>query len=114
MRKAAGILLMILGMTMLVSSVVLVIQYDIHVDKYPFHLLMIISGVFLVTGGVFCLKRRYWKICFASSLFLVVLMVFLFYLGSPFGWLTLHTIPAWILPIIFVRLRKTEWQEIQG
>jgi hypothetical membrane protein len=114
MRKAAGILLMILGMTMLVSSIVLVLQYDIRVDKYPVHLLMIISGVFLVTGGVFCIKRKYWKLCFASSLFLVVLMVFLLCLGNPFSWVTLHVIPAWIIPIIFVRLRKTEWQQISA
>ena len=112
MRKAAGITMIILGMAWL----------GIHVSggayDPEFHLLIIMSAVFLVTGGVFSLRRKYWKVCFASALFLFVpLYLWLIVLPDALprlGWLRWVFMPAGILPIIFVCLGKRDWQEKQG
>jgi len=111
MRIAAGILMLILGMTLLVSLVLVFIATGIPALGLALDLLEILWAVFLVTGGVFCLKRRYWKVCFSSALAAVVLMIL--YLTGPLDtatWLNWFVIITGILPIIFVSLRKREWQ----
>ena len=126
MRKAAGILLIIFGVAAISLSIVNVsglITY--HIGEYipqapPDYLYIIIAtlGVFFITGGVFCLKRKYWRLCFTSSLFLHIFMTLLlvsnliFFPWMSFLWLSL--IPVWILPLIFICLRKSEWSESQA
>ena len=116
MRKAAGILMIIVGIALLVNFVPLLIEYGIATYDLPFsNLVMVISALFCVTGGVFCLKRKYWGVCFASALLLLVLSV-LCSLGNeytPPSW-SWFPIPVGILPIIFVCLRRREWQKSQA
>ena len=115
MRKAAGILMMILGALLLVGFVVVLIQYGIDVYDPVFDIFFMICGAFLVTGGVFALRKKYWGLCLASALLAIFIMI-MWLTGSytSLTWL------AWVfsilgtLPIIFVCLKKKEWKEIQG
>ena len=106
MRKAAGILMIILGMTMMGTFVFALSEGGIHDYGLPFILFVIISAIFILTGGVFCLKRKYWKLCFTSSLLLLIFCC-LFFLFIPSTWFFL---PGGILPIIFVCVWKEEWK----
>lgn len=134
MRKAAGILMIMYGaraISFLVSSLSAgFIDY-----RFPWGLIVIIPAVFFITGGVFCLKRKYWKICFASSLCLLIFVIFDLNLLFPLPvvsvppesippppltsifplWVHISlSLPWGILPIIFVSLRKSEWKEISA
>jgi membrane protease YdiL (CAAX protease family) len=139
MRIAAGILMIILGTitgTFVAFVEVLLGWGDGSMNYASFILFAIIPAVFVIPGGVFCLKRKYWKLCFTSSLLLLFIDLYLF---IAFNFYYRPTIPVntypimipdtsrflisfliWfvslsgILPIIFVCLRKREWQEIQG
>jgi len=115
MRIAAGILMIIVGMALLGTFVAVLGDYGIHAYDLAFNLFIIISTLFFITGGVFCLKRKYWKACFASALLLFALLIF-WSLSLPPGlsWLTWFFIPGGTLPIVFICLRKKEWQEIQA
>jgi len=65
---------------------------------------------FVIMGGVFCLRRKHWGLCFTSSLLLALFVILgFFFFAAP-----LFLCPLGILPIVFVCLRKREWQEIQG
>lgn len=107
-RQAEGIMLIIFGMFLLNTIHV----YDLAFN--PFDLFLIIPAAFLVTGGIFCLRKKYWRVCLASAWLAVFIMIM---------WLTgYHTSLAWLswvfsilgtLPIIFVYLTKKEWKEIQ-
>jgi hypothetical protein len=120
MRIAAGILMIIVGIALLVSFVPRLIEDGVGTFDLPFvNLVMVISALFFVTGGVFCLRRKYWKVCFASSLLLLALLVLLLFilwvvwsLLSPYApiWWIVVPIPVGILPIVFVCLRRREWQ----
>jgi hypothetical protein len=110
-RIAAGILMTIVGMALLGTFVAVMADYGIHAYDLAFNLFIIISTLFLITGGVFCLKTKYWKACFASALLLFALLIF-WSLSLPPGlsWLTWFFIPGGILPIVFISLTKKEWQ----
>lgn len=112
MRIAAGIMLMILGALMLVGCVVLLIDYDINVHNPVFDILSMICGAFLVAGGISCVKRKYWELCFASAL--VAIFIMISWLIGSYTYLTwldwIYSILA-TLPIIFISLRKSEWSE---
>jgi len=135
MRKAAGIMLIIYGVSLMIPYGLIQI---IHLPSYAIQNLLfiipfIIPGAFVVTGGVFCLKKKYWKLCFASALLAVLIMIYLIYgmtggfspppgtrfhvsnfawwIWFPIWWILLPIITG-ILPIIFVCIRKREWQEI--
>lgn len=123
---AAGILMIMYGLKTLgiyVSSIFLY-GWDFRGDylDLALFLLSIIAAVFFITGGVFCLKRKYWKLCFASSLCLSVFVFFdvlptLNYLESlnmPYWVVGPLLLPWGILPIILVCVRKSEWQEISA
>lgn len=91
-------------------------------------ILITVSAIFVITGGVFCLERNYWRICLASASLLFVLsalaLSFFAVLWSyPYpevpGALVYYP-PIWPLlmvagipPLIFVCLRKSEWSESQ-
>jgi len=120
LRKAAGILLIFFGVAAIGLSIVNVsglITY--HIREYipqtpPDYLYIIVAtlAVFFITGGVFCLKRKYWRLCFTSSILLHILMTLSIFLPWTYLW-WLYLIPVWILPLIFICLRKSEWLESQ-
>ena len=126
MRIAAGILMIMYGVKTIgiyISSIFLY-GWDFRGDYFDLALFLIsiIAPVLFITGGVFCLKRKYWKLCFASSLCLSVFVFFdamptfylLEFLNMPYWGVGSLLLPWGILPIIFVCVRKSEWQEISA
>ena len=115
MRQAAGILMVAFALFLLITVISDLSHYDVGVYDLAFSLLLIIPTAFILTGGVFCLKTKYWKVCFASALVTLLIMIM---------WLTGHAADsiwlAWVvsmvgtLPIIFLYLTKKEWRGIQG
>jgi hypothetical protein len=129
MRKAAGILLIIFGVAAMILFIVNVSglirnPYEHIVGVPPDYVFIIIAtlAVFFIVGGILCLRRKCWRLCFTSSLFLHISITELIFsqLFSQlffFEWmipLWLSLIPLWIIPLIFVSLRKSEWQEISA
>jgi len=114
MRQAAGIMLIIFGMFLLNTVISVLSDFGIHIYDLVFNLFIIIPAAFLVTGGIFCLRKKYWRVCLASAWLAVFIMIM---------WLTgYHTSLTWLswvfsilgtLPIIFVYLTKKEWKETQ-
>jgi hypothetical protein len=113
MRKAAGILMVAFALFMLTDVFSGLPHYDVSVYDLAFGLLLIIPAAFIVTGGVFCLERKYWKVCFASALVTVVIMI-VWWIGQADSMLAWVVSMVGTFPIIFVLLTKKEWQEIQG
>ena len=124
MRIAAGILMIIYGVKAIGSLVGFLSEegfYVFYAHGYTLalNLIVIITAVFFTIGGVFCLKRKYWKICFASSICLLLFMVYDLHLLFPVMFIAIN-IPSWvhmtlalpwgIIPQIFICLRKSEWQ----
>lgn len=111
MRTAAGILLLVLGIVLLISLVFVFITNAIPTLLLAIYIGEILCGAFFVVGGVLCLRRRYWKVCFSSALVGIVIMIL--YLTGPLdtaSWLDWFVIVTGVLPVIFVSLRRTEWQ----
>ena len=126
MRKAAGIMLMIYGAASLCFSVGGIMSEFRHVREPVLTILfLVVFYAFTVTGGVFCVKRKYWRLCFTSALLAVLMMINWIY------WYTRFSFPPPFLPsflvsyvlllvvtgtlsIIFVCIRKREWQEISA
>jgi len=111
MRKAAGIMMIVLGMGLLIFLVYILIDYGS--DVFGLELFYIIASAFIATGGVFCLVRKMWGVCLGSGLVTVLLGVTSL-AGNPsadnmIGWSFAF---LGIVPIIFVFIRKREWQEI--
>jgi hypothetical protein len=115
MRKAAGIMLIIYSMLLLNTMVYALRGYDIHVYQIVSNLLMIIPVAFLITGGVFCLMKKYWKACLASAWFAVFIMLVSLIGSLPYGldWLPWVFSILGTLSIVFVYLTKEEWRAIQ-
>jgi hypothetical protein len=125
MRKAACIILIIYGAVPLFIFVPIQLMHLHIIDLGPFEIFFMISPAFIITGGVFCLKRKYWKLCFVSALLAVFMMIYWIYVLTGFSlsdfthpaflaWyvLLLIIIIAGALPIIFVCIRKRKWQKI--
>ena len=108
MRKAAGIIMIILGVTSLSTNVVLYCLYDYPLTFSPFGIFMIIWNIFTFIGGVLCLKRRYWGICLASALAVVVFGIAGFSSSNPVSW---FVILGGIVSTIFISRTKKEWQK---
>jgi hypothetical protein len=83
MRTAAGILMVVLGTIMgtFVALVELTLgEGSMNYARFIlFAIIPLAVAVFVITGGVFCLKRKYWKLCFTSSLVLLLLDLYLFF-----------------------------------
>ena len=108
MRKAAGIL-MIIGTIM--SAVAFGSMQGEPYKHIAFGLIFVYMAITL-SGGIFTLKRRHWKLCFSSGLLLSLLLIYsLFFLPVTSTWFLL---PSGILPITFVCLRRREWSESQA
>ena len=123
MRIAAGILMMIgaiLGIAMLRA----VYGYIPGLLGW----LPWFGAFFVIGGGFYTLKRKAWKLCLASSILCIPWSILPFLVWSdvladvsgegtniPFAIaMTLFFLAIAILPIVGVRLKKREWQEIQG
>lgn len=62
MRQAAGILMVAFGLFLLITAISDLNRYDFGVNSLAFSLLLIIPAAFIITAGVFCLERKYWKV----------------------------------------------------
>ena len=133
MRKAAGILLIIVGAALLTIFIPnlgeVVIDYYVA-DRLPgFNLVMVVLALFFVTGGVFCLTRKYWTVCFASASLLFVLSLFALtffvvlwsHAAHDALGVSLAPLPVGLLqmvvgipPAIFIYLSRNEWLESQA
>ena len=136
MRKAAGIILITLGVLFVCGLIdILVILNMVHFSiitvvtprpSFVFLLGLVVAAAFRITGGIFCLRRKYWRVCLASTSFAVLFVVFnivSFSDLSPFswGWAWSDYIymgwPIWVMlvaaviSVIFVLRTKREWQE---
>ena len=120
LRKAAGILLIIFGVAAIGLSIATVSglityyrEYNLQTPPDYLYIITATLGVLFITGGVFCLKRKYWGLCFTSSLFLHILMTLSIFLPWTYLW-WFYLIPVWILPLIFISLKKSEWAESEA
>lgn len=130
MRRAAGIILIISGTVGLIGLVFVLTGTYSHLLPY-LHLILwrIVLVAILVAGGVFCLRRRYWRACLASALVALFIGIsstidYLRYVAThnvrllPGGPISM-TWGIWILLLgavisaIFICLRKSEWSEPQ-
>ncbi len=137
MRKAAGIILITLGVLFaceLIHILAILIMYRfsplmvvIQRPSFVFLLGLVAAAAFLITGGIFCLMRKCWRVCLASASFAVFFAVFnivYFSALSPFswgwpwsdyiymGWPIWVMLVAAVISVIFVLRTKKEWQEI--
>lgn len=140
MRKAAGIILITLGVLFLYYPISIVVEFGISIFLVPVYyitpslfavilLVLVILAAFLITGGIFCLRRKYWRVCLASASFAVFLLVFYFVSflvlhqflwGSSWsdyistGWPIWVMLVAEVIAVIFILRTKKEWQEISA
>jgi len=128
MRRAAGIILIILGIVGLIGLVRNLSNSGIYLPVLFVILWRIGSGALLVTGGVFCLKRRYWGPCLASALLALLIGIsstidMLRYMttnrmgpvwpgGIALTWGIWIMVLGAVISIVFISLKKKEWQEI--
>ncbi len=129
MRKAAGIILIALGV-LFIS--LLIYSVGIPTSRAPFDgsieglytgLFMVVfavSAAFHIGGGILCLCREYWRVCLASASFAVFigfLGVVLFSLsgysgGNWIDWTVWAMLVAAVIAVIFILRTKKEWQEV--
>jgi hypothetical protein len=121
MRRAAGIILIIICMVMLVD---MIIALSGKAYSYSFWSIIwfavsnwIVYGGLLLTGGILCLKRRYWGLCLVSALLVLSFVIInlvehLLRGGLYMNWFTWIVLPGTLIAAIFISVRKKEWQEI--
>jgi hypothetical protein len=132
MRIAAGIILIILGalsvpgLLIILRGLVpsLIFSY-IPIYAVPGILLGIVQAPLFITGGIFCLRRKYWRACLASASFAVLLGIY----GLVGALLSRYTFESWsdwiiarvlalflaeVIAVIFIMRTKKQWQEISG
>jgi len=130
MRKAAGIILLILGalnvpvlFIMLRGVVPSLIFSHIPIYAVPGILLAIVQAPLFITGGVFCFTRKYWRVCLAVASFAVLVGIY----GLVAVLLSRYTFESWsdwiiaqvlalliaeVIAVIFIMRTKKQWQEI--
>ena len=130
MRKAAGIMLIGLGLYVVGSYLIwipreVLIHLYYHLSYVPFPellgmILYIVGAMLFVTGGVLCLMKKYWRVCLASASFAVFLAIFRVVEPSVvLGRFHMHW-SAWFLVIggvistVLISVSKKKWQEISG
>jgi hypothetical protein len=138
MRKAAGIILITLGVFFVCELIYILAILTDHFSilmvvrqrpSFVFLPGLVVAAEFLITGGILCLMRKYWRVCLASASFAVFFVVFnivYFSALSPFSWGWpwsdyISTVwPIWValvaavISVIFVLRTKKEWQEISA
>jgi uncharacterized membrane protein len=141
MRKAAGIILITSGVLFICGLILILVVLDIMfgilnilsslsslsflipVHGFVFFLGLVVAAGFLITGGIFCLMRKYWRVCLASASYAVFFLVF-FFVVPPFpwgsswsdyiymGWPIWVMLVAAVVSVIFILRTIKEWQEI--
>jgi len=114
MRKAAGVIMIIIGAIVLVMSIGASWWLAWRINFLQ--ILMFAWSIFAFIGGIMCLMRRYWGVCLASAI-----VAFVFGLvGSPLGFFIAPifgvvgfplVLFGGIVAIVFISQRKKEWQE---
>jgi hypothetical protein len=124
MRKAAGIILIIVSVVLLVGMVIDMINmsdFDVPIAILSVLLATISPRVVLcglvVAGGVLCLKRRHWGVCLVSAVitlaFRIIPAAALSTDGDlAFMWRGWVVAAGALISAIFISIRKREWQEI--
>lgn len=124
MRKAAGIVLIIFGAWAVISLVRLLTGLVntfsfIPVSMVPTILLQSAPIAFFIIGGVFCLRRKHWRVCLASASFGALIGIFVvvtvsvgraIYTGE--GWVPWVATTAAVISVIFISRTRKEWLEI--
>jgi hypothetical protein len=112
MRRAAGVMLIIVGVYILVGEITILYRVGSHL--FALSVFPIILAALIVTGGFFCIRRRYWVVCLVSALIPVYFVIRLFMIEHRFmPWEWVLPILA-ILPVIFIGIKRKEWKEILG
>jgi len=133
MRKAAGIMLIIIGVLFLCGLIDVLVVFGISFFLVPFYptyqaipaavilLSLVVPAAFHITGGIFCLRRKYWRVCLASASFAVFSSVIDSVGGALFlsnyisaGWTTWVRLVAAVIALIFILRTKKEWQGISA
>ena len=103
-------MLIIVGVYIVVGEIT--ILYTIGSYLFALSVLPIVLAALIVTGGIFCIRKRYWVVCLASALIPVYFVIRLFMIDHRFlPW-------EWMLPIlgtltiIFICIKRKEWKEI--
>ena len=80
------------------------------------NLIVLVSTVILFTGGIFCLRRKYWGFCLVSAVLLLLIMFFTWAgVISRLVWLDWYFVaPVVILVTVYVCLTRREWQKSQA
>ena len=133
MRKAAGIILIVLSIFQIVTMIMaVIILRDMGMMSSPsywsarfgFLSYGILIIALFVTGGILCLKKKYWELCLTLTLFAFVIWILrlveweglqlydvLRLLATWRNWLG---ISAMLISIIVIVSRKKEWSEISA
>ena len=124
MRKAAGIILIALGMLALVGMIIDVTGMNLDVPSSARLSMLsgmvpygIVFGGLLIAGGVYCFKRRYWGLCLVSalvelSLWITPVVVTLLQGGVSVPWRMWVMVAGTAIATVFISLTKKEWQGI--
>ena len=122
MRKAAGIILIILSMVSLVG--IIISMSEMPSPAFRTMLLWFVSqwiiyGGLLLAGGVFCFNRRYWGLCLVSALLALSRMILAAVeplargsIGYFMDWRIWIMVVGALVATIFISVRKKEWSEI--
>ena len=124
MRKAAGIIIIVFGVTylglwfsMLVRGLIfnnLVFEWDILNFHWSW-IAVIFLLVLFITGGVFCVSKNYWGLCLTSSILFFICPGGSLLIGNirvlP-GWIDWVMLVAAVIAMIFILRTKKEWDEI--
>jgi hypothetical protein len=127
MRKAAGIILIASGVHFIYSLIAILVVFGIGFLLAPFLpigmqavaaafvvLGSIALAAFFITCGIFCLRRKYWRVCLASASFAALFSLWdLGGLSSSniiMGLIPWVMLVAAVIAVIFIVRTKKEWQ----
>lgn len=125
MRRAAGILLIVagvVGLADIIRNVIVLSGSYIPASASVLSMVwgLVVAGIafggFLVAGGVFCLKGRYFGLCLASALLTLLTTIpsavgMLQHADVFMVWRYWIIVVGTLVSAIFISLRKKEWKE---
>ena len=121
MRKAAGIMLIVIGIVQVIGMIINVIGSDILFSAYyriwvSAYWPIVFGGLF-VTGGISCLRKKYWELCLTSALLALVggihYVVTAVLLGTlDVRWQNWILVVGALISTVFISRTKKEWKEI--
>ena len=131
MRKAAGIILIVLSIFQIVTMIMaVIILRDMGMMSSPsywsarfgFLSYGILIIALFVTGGILCLKKKYWELCLTLTLFAFVIWILrlvevlqVYDVSRLLAtWRNWFGISAMLISIIVIVSRKKEWSEISA